>query len=77
MWLMHEYLFDKKDYRKWRDVLGLEIQVRKKYHRSIIKDAQLAECYQLKNIPWHAYIAFMLREVYRFVKRLPKIFTRR
>ena len=63
---MLEHYFGKKYYHKYWFILYKEIRGRIKYHRSLIKEAHLAPCFQLENIPWFMYATFPFYVIFKF-----------
>ena len=61
---------------KYIYVLRNELQGRRQFHKSVIKDTPLAECYQFRNIPVYAYAAFPFYVMYRVLKKTAKILLR-
>ena len=74
--LMLNHFFGIKFYRIYIQVLYDEIRFRLKYHKSIIKEADLSSRYHLRNIPLHAYAAFPFYCVYRAARKLARILFR-
>lgn len=70
--VMIERLFGKIYYRRYFFVLFQELIGRIKFHRSVIKDVPLAECYQFRNIPWFIWPAFAVYIPCKIVKKIVK-----
>lgn len=72
IYVMLEHFFGKIYTRRYIDVLWNELKGIIKFHRSVIKDAQLNECYHFRNISLYIWPAFAVYVPYRIVKKIAK-----
>ena len=72
LYRMLAYFFGRDYKRRYVDIMFDELISRVRFHKSIIKDAELDSCYQLKNIPIYAYVAFPFYFMYRVLRKIAK-----
>ncbi|MBQ7155119.1 MAG: glycosyltransferase family 2 protein [Synergistaceae bacterium] len=73
IYVMLEHFFGKKYLRKYIEVLWEELRSYRKYHRSVIKDANLNECYHYRNIPLWVWPVFAGYVSWRAAKKFAKM----
>ena len=69
LYRMLEHFFGKKYLRKYLYVMWEELKGSIEFHRSVIKDAKLNECYKFKNIPWFIWPIFPFYVIYRIARK--------
>ena len=72
MYVMIEHFFGKVYARRYIDVLWNELKGRIKFRKSVIKEAELNECYHFRNIPLYIWPVFGCYVLYKAVKKTAK-----
>ena len=73
LYRMVEHFFGKKYRRRYIFLLCQELKSRIKFRKSVIREANLNQCYHLKNIPVYAYAALPFYVSYKAARKLAKI----
>ena len=73
VFVMLEHFFGKIYYRRYFFVLWHELKGRIKFHRSVIRDAKMNQCYELRNMPWYVWPLFPFYVVYKVFHKTGKI----